>query len=142
MMRLRSNLNYFIALSFVVTMSIAWWVPSSHRAWASLGAIVAIGVIWWWKKSIVPVPYFAQAALALRVGTIAISIGNLLLALSVLTSAAGLLLVRDFGIAVGFILAAAVLVAFPVSTFGIACIEMARLLNIRPRLDSPHDDET
>lgn len=146
MPRLNGNLNYCLALVFVwSTIAIGWVVPPVKRLFMRPGEIdsiyyninyIAIAIViclvsatWWFRGGIVPTPITSKARLIQKIGSIAMAVGNGAIALALIVSLIGFAMNREFGVAVGFIFAAAFMLAFPVDIFGIFCVETSRLID-------------
>lgn len=156
MQKLRANLNYFVALVVVGSaIAIGWIAPRIKLLFVHSGKIdpiyyninyIAIAIVvclvsaaWWINKSIVPAPVTSKARVVLRIGSVVMTIGNGAIALALIVSLVGVAINRQFGLAVGFIFAAAFMLAFPLNIVGIVCVEISRLLE---RFQSPrHKNE-
>ena len=146
MRKIIANLNYFLALVLVGSMiAIGWVAPPIKSLFIHPGKIdpiyyninyiaiaLVIGLVsavWWIKKNIVPTPVTSKARLGLRIGSVAMSIGNGAIVLALIVSLICVAMNRQFGLAVGFIFAAALMLAFPVDIVGIFCVEISRFLD-------------
>ena len=150
MSRIQLNLNYFFALALVGSvLAIGWVAPPIRRLILSSGGdikaysmvsyvapvfvIVLVALIWRIKGALSPIPASPGAALWFRIGNVAMAIANSAIVLSLLVSVIGFIVHRPFGLAVGFIIAGALMLAFPLDIIGIFCVEISRLLNrIKP----------
>lgn len=101
------NINYFAIVLVIFLVSAAWWI----------------------KKGIVPSPMTSKARRVLRVGSVAMAIGNGAIALALMVSLVGIAINHQFGLVVGFVFAAAFMLAFPLNIVGIICVETSRLLD-------------
>jgi hypothetical protein len=139
-----ASLNYFFALIVVGSaLAIRWITPPIKLLFVHPGTpiyyninFVAIGLViclvsaaWWITKSILPIPTTAMTKLMLMVGSVAIAFGNGAIALALIVSLVGIAVDRQYGLAVGFIFAAAFMLALPLNKVGIICVEISRLLN-------------
>lgn len=146
MLRPIASLNYFFALVVVSSaIAIRWVTPQIKLLFVHPGTIdpiyyninfIAIGLViflvsavWWITKSILPTPATAMTKLMLKIGSVAIVIGNGTIALALIVSLVGIVVDRQHGLAVGFIFAAAFMLALPLNKVGIICVEISRLLN-------------
>jgi hypothetical protein len=145
-LRLRANLNYFLALVLVgSTIVIGWVAPRINFLFVHPGridpiyyninyiAVALVGclvlAVWWIKKTILPTPASSKARLVQRIGSVAMTIGNGAIALALIVSLIGVAINHQFGLVVGFIFAAAFMLAFPLDIVGIICVELSRLLD-------------
>jgi hypothetical protein len=146
MRRITANLNYFLALVLVGSMiAIGWVAPRVKLFFVHPGKIdpiyynvnyiviaLVIGLVsaaWWIRGNIIPLPVTSKAKLLLRIGSVVMAIGNGAIALALIASLIGFAANRQFGLAVGFIFAAAFMLAFPVNIAGIICVETSRQLD-------------
>ncbi len=146
MPKLVANLNYFLALIVVGSaIAIGWVAPQIKLLFVHPGKIdliyyninyitiaLVVGLVsaaWWIRKTIVPTPVTSKAKLVLRIGSVAMAIGNGAIALALIVSLVGVAVNRQFGFVVGFIFAAAFMLAFPLNIVGTICVEISRLLN-------------
>ncbi len=153
MQSIKANLNYSVALIVAGSMiAIGWVSPHIKRFFLHPGkidpiyyyinyiaialVIILVIAIWWIKGSITPSPITPKARLLLRIGSVAMAIGNGAVALAFIVSLIGVAVNNEFGLAVGFIFAAAFMLAFPLDIVGIICVEMSRLLNRFNRFQS------
>lgn len=145
MQNLRANLNYFLALVVVGSaIAIGWVAPQIKLLYVHPGQIdsiyysidyIAIALVvclvsaaWWINKTIVPAPVTSKARAVLRIGSVAMTIGNGAIVLALIAGLVGVVINRQFGLAVGFIFAAAFMLAFPLNIVGIVCVEISRFL--------------
>lgn len=140
----KNNLNYFFALLITGSMLALWFVaPLFAMFFLSVGAdlasitwskflaviIVFIVIALTWKRNGALSPSTVKPGTEnrYRVGNVILAIANAIVGLSLLISTVGFFFVTGFGVAIGFIIAGALLLAVPVNIAGIICVETSRL---------------
>lgn len=148
MSSVKSNLNYFFALFLVGSaFALARIAPPLRRLIMSLGGdmnaysmvnyitpllvFAIIALLWWKKGALYPSPANPKALFWLRIGNIAMIVANSAITISLLVSIVGYVLIRDFGLAIGFIIGAGLMLAVPLNLLGIICVESSRFLGRR-----------
>jgi hypothetical protein len=146
MSTIKLNLNYFFALFVTGTMLALWFVSpliivlllklggglgifSWVKTIITIVVFIALALVWKKKGALSPVALKPNAKNRFRVGNVILAIANSLIALSILWSVIGYLFVNGFGVAIGFILAGALMLAVFLNIIGIICIETSRLGN-------------
>lgn len=140
----KANLNYFLALFITSSMLALWFVAPffamfflsigadlASIAWSKLLAVVIvfIVIIFTWKRNGTLSPSTVKPGTEnrYRVGNVILAIANAIVGLSLLISTVGFFFITGFGVAIGFIIAGALLLAVPVNIAGIICVETSRL---------------
>ena len=141
---LKSNLNYFLALLISGSMLALWLVaPFLAILFISSGMVtngitlanalaitmVFVLLLLTWKRNgtLLPSAIKSGAESRCRTGNVILAIANSIVALSLLVSIVGSIFINNFGLAIGFIIAGALLLAVPSCIAGIICVETSRL---------------
>ena len=148
MWRITANLNYFFVLVLVGSMTLAATIAPPIRRLFLHGkgialdpiylyfnyitialVMVIVSAAWWMRGNIIPTPVNSKAKMLMKVGTIAMAIGNGALVLTLIASLIGVTVEPQFGLGVGYLFAAALMLAFPSNLVGIVFVEISRLLD-------------
>lgn len=140
----KTNLNYFLSLFITGSMLTLWFVAPfifmffifvgadiKSVMWSRLLAVTIVFIllasVWKRNGSLSPVAIKPGTENRHRTGNLIVTIANSIVTLSLLTSAVGFYFVNGFGVAVGYIIAGALLLAVPLNIAGIICVETSRL---------------
>lgn len=140
----KTNLNYFLALFITGSMLALWFAAPffvmlflsvgadlASIAWSKLLAVVIVFIViaFTWKRNGTLSPFTVKPGTEnrYRVGNVILAIANAIVGLSLLISTVGFFFVTGFGVAIGFIIAGALLLAVPINIVGIICVETSRL---------------
>lgn len=139
----KTDINYFLAVLVAGSMLSLWFLaPIIHIAFMYAGVglngiisgnIVAISIVFVamiivWKKnsSFAPTAIVSGSESRYRIGTILTALSNIIVLGSLVVSIYGYYAIPDFGLVIGFLVPAALLLAAPISIVGILCVEASR----------------